>query len=273
MASKTAFVLSGGGASAAWQVGAVKAFLRAEIFPDVITANSAGSLNAVGLSYAGIDELESMWLSIQERKDVFSQPWPTGLSILFNRISLMSSKPLRQKIEKLMKGRSAKWPICVNSVSLKTGRLKNTWDHEPDFPDQVIASASIPIVVEPVKGEWVDGGIRENSPVRAAIEAGADKIFLFLNSPKERLPLIRDGNKIDSIREIGARVLSIMMDEALTGDIASKEILDSEKKIELIFVQPDKEYLGTMDFDHLKIQNAITKGFNEAQRLIEGLKK
>jgi predicted acylesterase/phospholipase RssA len=276
MGKKTAFVLSGGGASGAWQVGALKAFMRAGIEPDFISANSAGSLNAVGLSYAGIDALETVWRSIKERKDIFSHNWPYLISLAFGRSSFMSSKPLRQKIEKLMEGKVPKYPICVNSVSLKTGLLRNTWDSAKDFKEQVVASASIPVIVEPVNGEWVDGGIRENAPLHIAIESGAERIFLFLNCPKERLPVLKQKKKYDSLKEIGARVIEIMMDEEFYADIAVNEHSDahsSGRKIEVIWIQPQKNYLDTMDFEASKIQNAISRGFLEANIILHGLRK
>jgi predicted acylesterase/phospholipase RssA len=274
MEKKTAFVLSGGGASGAWQVGALKAFSKAGIKPDFISANSAGSLNAVGYAFAGMDALEAMWRSIKHRKDIFSHNFPYLLSLALGRPSFMSSKPLRQKVRSLMQGKFAMCPVCVNSVSLRTGMLRNTWDGADDFEEQVIASASIPVLVEPVNGEWVDGGIRENAPLKVAIERGAQRIFLFLNSPKENIQEIKI-SEANSIKEIAARTIEIIMDEAFYEDIAIKEISDAQgsgRKIEVIFVQPEAKYVGTLEFDAGKIAAAISKGFIEAQRVIAGLK-
>src|SRR5690349_9082020 len=52
----TAFVLSGGGARGALQVGAVRALLEAGIFPDVLIGTSIGSWNAAVLARYPFDE-------------------------------------------------------------------------------------------------------------------------------------------------------------------------------------------------------------------------
>src|SRR5262245_2919357 len=57
----TAFVLSGGGARGALQVGAVRALLEAGIFPDVLIGTSIGAWNAAALARFPLDEaLERM---------------------------------------------------------------------------------------------------------------------------------------------------------------------------------------------------------------------
>lgn len=256
-------------------MGALKAFIRSGINPDFITANSAGSLNACGLSYAGIDELEAMWRTIKKRDDVFKKRWSFIIKYVFGAPSFFDSTPLKLKIDKLMHRREAKIPMCVNVVSLKTGLLAHVWNNSENFNDYVLASASIPLICQPVKGHLVDGGIRENSPLRIAVEHGADRIFLFLNSPKDRMKE-RKVKAVDSISEIAKRTLEIIMDEAFVEDLALTELCDHEasgKKLELIIVQPEKEYLDTLDFDQLKISNAIDHGFHEANLLIHGLKK
>ena len=65
---KLAFVLSGGGARGALQVGALRALLEAEIYPDLLVGTSVGAVNATylavnGVNLASIDGLVSAWES------------------------------------------------------------------------------------------------------------------------------------------------------------------------------------------------------------------
>ena len=68
---KLAFVLSGGGARGALQVGALRALLEAGIQPDLMVGTSIGAVNATylaiqGINLAGVSELEAAWLDAKE---------------------------------------------------------------------------------------------------------------------------------------------------------------------------------------------------------------
>jgi predicted acylesterase/phospholipase RssA len=89
----------------------------------------------------------------------------------------------------------------------------NVGEQRIDLIDAVLASAAMPGIFPPVAlgGElYVDGGIRALVPVRAAVEAGADRIFVIY--PKlgtVREPSFARSNMI----EIGLRSVDIMLDE------------------------------------------------------------
>ena len=50
-----AFVLGGGGARGAFQVGALRALLEAGISPDILVGTSTGAVNATSLALHGIN--------------------------------------------------------------------------------------------------------------------------------------------------------------------------------------------------------------------------
>jgi NTE family protein len=52
-----AFVLAGGGARGAMQVGALRALLEAGPKPDLLVGTSIGAVNAVGLALWGMDRI------------------------------------------------------------------------------------------------------------------------------------------------------------------------------------------------------------------------
>jgi NTE family protein len=55
MNNRLAFVLGGGGARGALQVGALRALLEAGYRPDLLIGTSIGAINAAGLALWGVD--------------------------------------------------------------------------------------------------------------------------------------------------------------------------------------------------------------------------
>lgn len=262
-----AFVLAGGGAAGAYQFGCLKAvYLRSKLRPDFITANSAGALNATGLSYGSIEELEKMWRSITKRQDIFGDRFLGWVMPLLGADSLWTSKPLKKKIDAIITGKLPKIPYWVNYTNLQDGKLYRESCFSKEFPAKVLASASLPIITEPVAGTYVDGGIRENTPLGFAIDKGADHIFVFLNSSKTENCRIPFKKEFDGVREIAARTITIMSDELFWGDIAVAEKYNKcgiGKKVDIEFFAPLNQTIDMLDFDKNKISAAIQQGFLE----------
>ena len=114
---KTALILSGGGARAAYQAGVLKALM--EIYPredfpfDIVCGTSAGAINAVFLAAhadqprSGVDKLTRAWRGLRPR-DVYQVGWWDVLKRVFNVLrgpfssdgrgapaSLLDNTPLR----------------------------------------------------------------------------------------------------------------------------------------------------------------------------------
>src|SRR5512147_3126131 len=73
MKKSLAFVLGGGGARGALQVGALRALFEAGIKPDLLVGTSIGAVNAAGLALwgvdlAGIEALEHLYQRMQDSK-------------------------------------------------------------------------------------------------------------------------------------------------------------------------------------------------------------
>src|SRR2546423_12458712 len=68
-ATKTAFVLSGGGNHGSAQVGMLRALFERGITPDVVIGTSAGALNGSGVaanpSLAGVEHLATLWSALR----------------------------------------------------------------------------------------------------------------------------------------------------------------------------------------------------------------
>ena len=90
MSKQLAFVLSGGAARGALQVGALRALLEADIRPDMLVGTSIGAVNAAYLALRGVS-LESIGRLAENWRDAaHADLLPTNylcvtLSALFNR--------------------------------------------------------------------------------------------------------------------------------------------------------------------------------------------
>jgi predicted acylesterase/phospholipase RssA len=77
-ATRTAFVLAGGGSIGAVQVGMLRELLAHGVAPDLIVGSSVGSINGAYFAGApgaeGVQRLEAIWRGLQ-RRQVFPVTW------------------------------------------------------------------------------------------------------------------------------------------------------------------------------------------------------
>jgi NTE family protein len=198
----TAFVLSGGGARGALQVGAVRALLEAGIQPDVLIGTSIGAWNASVLARFPFEEaLERMteaWRQSQPaqillgRESGSSMPPHqalTGVLMLsaIRRVtqgypSLYSDTGQMRLITDLLDTvtfEELRLPLRVIASDLVYARHK-IFDSGPVAP-AVLASSAIPGIFPPVQigaSVYVDGGALDNTNLELALKLGARRIFL-----------------------------------------------------------------------------------------------
>lgn len=197
-----AFVLSGGGTLGAWQVGQLEALFAAGIVPDLLVGTSVGALNAAAIagepSIDGARKLADVWRSTR-RGDVLP-PWGWRRVSALSRKALYSNHGLRALIESCATyGRleDATIPLRVVTTSMETGEERVL--SSGSMVDAVLASTAIPGIYPAVLmgGErLMDGGVVDNVPVRPAVDAGADEVFVLAASsrcpPPERMQHLHD---------------------------------------------------------------------------------
>ncbi len=261
----TAFVLGGGGAKGSFQIGVLKRLTEKGVIPDVLYGTSVGALNAAGFAYSGIDAIENVWKQIQGKNDIIR--FQVG-SLLFRTKGLYSTSPLRKLVESVVKGKPLPKAVPVVTVAhTETGEVKyitpkNARNHNMTFIDAVVASASMPFVMEPVKSVWVDGGVRETVPLRQAITDGATEIYVIMCSPWVRNPEIK--TNIISWLEVMVRMVDLFTHEIYINDI--QDCLDDndkpeKKNIKIHLFAPDHVYVDTLDFSPDKISEGIKIGY------------
>jgi len=224
--ARRTWVLGGGGARGAAQVGVLQALFEAGVeAPSAIVGTSVGALNGASIaaypSLAGTMMLREVWLSRQAAA-VF-QAHPLGVIISGLRRdqqSLMPQQNVRRLIERAMAltgiatFEKLRIPLAVIATDLNAGRpvVFRSGELEP----ALLASTAIPGLFPSVRindREHLDGGVVDNTPTDIAIDDGAKDILvisLMGGGEFEHAP--------NSLPELIARTLQLSLHHQMLSD-------------------------------------------------------
>ena len=176
-----AFVLPGGGALGAYQVGVLRALAEHDITADMLVGVSAGSLNAAYVAWSpgvvGLVALERVWRSVRRRDLLRVNPGRLALAFTGRRASFLDSRHGAQWIRRILGQRrieDAPTRLAVVATDVTTGRAVALT--HGDLVSAVLGSAAFPGVYPPVwrDGRWLmDGGVVADVPLDLAAELGA----------------------------------------------------------------------------------------------------
>jgi NTE family protein len=184
---RTAFVLSGGASLGALQVGMLRALYERGVTADLLVGTSVGALNAAFIASrpqtpATARELAKAWRGI-ERADAFPISLRTMVGGLAgHRDHLVPAHGLRRIIERhveLDDLADAGVPLSLIAFDVNAGTEAVMCDGPA--VDAIVAACSIPGIFPPVAiGEklLVDGGVVNNTPIRHAVELGAERVYV-----------------------------------------------------------------------------------------------
>jgi NTE family protein len=184
---RTAFVLSGGASLGALQVGMLRALYERGIAADVLVGTSVGALNAAFVASrpqtpATAIELARVWRGI-ERMDAFPISVRTVVGGLAGqRDHLVPARGLRRIVQRHVElGDLADAAVPLHLVAFDVTSGTETVLSRGSATDAIVASCSIPGIFPPVTiGDklLVDGGVVNNTPIRHAVELGAERVFV-----------------------------------------------------------------------------------------------
>ncbi|MHC5009608.1 MAG: patatin-like phospholipase family protein [Planctomycetota bacterium] len=241
---KIGLALSGGGSKGAFTVGALKVIekkLKPHPYP-VISGTSTGSLIGTMLTTNQFTRLVEIYSNVRT-ENIVNPNHALVASILGTEAVLFASAilggraifdttALRKTIDanvdfQRVKRAAAGTLLIYNTVDLQTGRFE-TFNNRDDSPSTMakalLASANQPVLMDPVvirrdgrRDQYVDGGVREFLPLRAAFEHGdgLDHIIAISTSPvdaKSRHQIM------DRITDILARTIDLMNSEVARDD-------------------------------------------------------
>lgn len=304
---KIALVLSGGGAKGAFQIGALK-YIHEEIIPrypdftfSIIAGVSVGSLNGIMLAQNDYDSLLELWNNLENRGVYRGKLSVAGLGwrLLRGKRSFLSYGPLEEKIEKHIHLERVNPAITFRSgsVSLITGEYyyfgPEQFSNSDDLRKAILASALMPVIWEPIARisssagvfkDMVDGGIRNNSPLKDVLEFDPDEVVIINCTPFKK-PIKPDSGAARNIFQIAKRSLvEIAMNEIFLGDLMeyltinrlvkqAKEkgvILDREngrpyKAFKTVLISPVDPLGDVLNFEQSAIQPRLQKGYDAAK--------
>lgn len=193
--SRNLFVLGGGGALGAYQVGGLLALAEAGVLPDALFGCSAGALNAAFLasdpSVERARALADWWADSASRRVLAPGRWSQVrgmVSAVASRAdALLDERPLRALVSTHVGAHDVSElavPLTVTTTCLDCGGAVHA-DRGP-VADLLVASCSLPGLFPPVRlpdGHLhVDGGILCGVPVEAALAvAGPDDVVYVLD--------------------------------------------------------------------------------------------
>lgn len=282
---KIGLALSGGGARGLAHIGLLKVIDELGIEVDYISGTSFGALIGAlySLGYSG-QEIEAIFLQFDlrsnindsiSREDLFIEEkrWLDYGAVSFNidedlslniPISLLSGNNMLQKLAKyLHAGAYYKdfdqfpIPFRCNATNLTTG--ESITFRKGNLIDVVRASMAFPTLLEPfeVDGElYVDGGVKDNLPVQALLDMGANYII----ASKVNTPL-KDKNECQDFIAILNQTININMNVWVEESIAKSDLV----------LSPDLNSYTNASFED--IHDIIRFGEEEARRNIDTLFK
>ena len=299
MSQKLAIVLSGGGAKGAFQVGVLDALVNTHgVKPGIVVGTSTGSIQALGLAQDDVGGLLDVWLGIKGNKDIYKDRGVAG-SIILGEKAIYDATPLRKLLKSFAKPdrlAASTIDLRIGVVSLQSGEFRTIDKSVPDIFNWVYASCSEPVFFDPLqtsdKQQWVDGGVRDVTPLGAALELNPTGVLVIRASPASK----PDSAKIfNGLIPIGLRAVTLLQSEVSRNDLANTSLindmlaardqmftaleangssaaeasrlllpldrqLSNYRFAQVRVIEPDEHFSETLEFDPAKIRRAIDAG-------------
>jgi NTE family protein len=315
--STSVLVLSGGAAKGAYQAGAMLTLQELGVTYQFISGVSVGALNASMLATDRFNRLVELWEQTRQKDIMRHRGWvPTGLRWVGHKIGITKppeafydTEKLRKLIRSELKGKRVIIPFSIGTVDLGSGRyhdIRFEAGHTltEDDCNMIYASAAIPVLFDPVRTRkelWVDGGVRNITPLEKAVLQDPDLVVIIPTEPYgdphgERRYSEVDPGSLRAIDEIGLRSLDVLLNEIFREDIKrfltvnynvlqhreALEELGAEspgsltnlkgrplKYFEPVLIDPEESLGSGMDFSRESFEKRFAAGQKDARKAWE----
>lgn len=304
MAGGLAVVLSGGGAKGAFQVGVLQALIgRRKVRFETAVGTSTGAIQAAGVAQDDIPRLVRFWTGITGPDDIFRKRGGTLLSVIGGQPSLYRTDPLRGLLRTAIdedRIRASGKALRIRVVNITNGKALTVGENAPNLCDWVYASCAMPFVFPPlvskdaqgVEEQWVDGGVRDVTPLDEAMRERPRAILVIRASAP---PSPDEPKKYKSLLSVGLRGVDIQSSEVSDNDLRNVSLINNlltardrqlialrqlglpPDQVERVMrpiqaeveryrlvpvkvVAPDADLYDTLDFEPTKIRKAIEAG-------------
>ncbi len=299
MSSRIAIVLSGGGAKGAFQVGVLDALLNTHgVKPAIVVGTSTGAIQALGVAQNDIAGLLRVWTGIKGNKDIYKERAGV-LSALLGDKAMYDAAPLRRLLKNFAnpaKLAASGVELRLGVVSLQSGEFRTIDQSVPDIHNWVYASSAMPVYFDPLqtsdKQQWVDGGVRDVTPLGSALELNPTGVLVIRAAPTSKPSTTKF---FGGMIPIGLRAVGLLQSEVSRNDLAntslindmlaardqlftgleaagisatdaSRLVLPLDKQLsnyrfaQVRVIEPTEEFSDTLEFDPAKIARAIDAG-------------
>jgi predicted acylesterase/phospholipase RssA len=278
-AQKRVFILGGGAALGAHQVGALRYLAEQGIKPDAIVASSIGVINACGYASGGIPALERAWNSFRSLPRIVS---PSLRHNPLFGLSLFSMDALSAAVEEHIDfpevfASHLEIEFILLNLSRGHGQMvsKRQCADWRELRTLVRAGYAIPMLFPPIqfKGDWfVDGGFAWNVPLERAVELGATEIYL-LAPIASQLPY---RGRFSSMLDYAQRLMDVMW-RTIGNAGWLYALMDNGRfhGVPVTIIEPTEEWSG---FGPLAVFQAhprknrmlMAHGYRDAKRVLAG---
>lgn len=185
-AGDPAFVLGGGGALGAYEVGMLKALFAAGVKPGMVLGTSVGAINGAAVaaepSGSSVGRLIDLWTGLG-RAGVFTGSLVGRVTTAVrSRTHLYTPAPLRELLAThLPVARIEELAVPFQCVAASIERAAEHWFERGPLVEAVLASSAVPGLLPPVRlgdAHFVDGGLVNSIPVGRAVALGAREIYV-----------------------------------------------------------------------------------------------
>lgn len=288
--------ISGGGTKIVGLIGFCVELLRSQKYkPNVISGISAGCLISLPLALGKYKELYNLCDEIST-KTMFSvvplkpngKPTIRGLiRVLLGKNSLGKMDNLKSKIVSLVtedefyeyKLNKSLPNVVISSVNLTTGSRNIMWLKDEsvtydDYVNNTLASASIPIITEPIcvghSKVSVDGGMRNSILSAYLLKTYGYKIMSSLSvysSPKDKRKILNKFWKPNGTFSILNRTIEILINEISIRDRFEEEELLKKNHISGVIVNLPPITKSTFDVNKSRLRDLFVAGKQLARRI------
>lgn len=299
MTVRLAIVLSGGGAKGAFQVGVLDALInKYGVKPAIVVGTSTGAIQALAVAQQQVDKLVGVWRGLKGNGDIYKERGGLVPALLGGK-ALYDARPLRKMLKDFADhGRLAASGIelRLGVVSLQTGEFRTIDQSVPGIDNWVYASCAMPVFFDPLqtsdKQQWVDGGVRDVTPLGAALELNPSAALVIRASPAPKSSTTKNFGGLVSI---ALRSVDILQSEVSRNDLANTSLINDmlaardqvfrdleatghsgveatrlllalDRQIaayrfaQVRVIEPAQEFSETLEFDPNKIEAAIAAG-------------
>lgn len=274
MKRNLAFVLSGGGAKGALQVGALRALLEAGLQPDLLVGTSIGSVNSAFLAIHGysketLDKLTEVWHEVATLDLLPSNYLWLTMRAMLRQTSNDPSRRLKNYF--IQQGITSE--LCFSDIGpprlvivssdLNSGRPVLHGDQPSDkVLEGLLLSTTLPPWSMPVQNQdryEMDGGVVSNLPVEPALKCGATHIVAL--DLMDMRDMSNTGNRITGfLSKLSAAV------EKRQSDLEIE--LARARRVPLIYLPLiSTEPIALWDFKHTDV--LIAQGYEITRKVIE----